>query len=137
MGHQAGDMLASYVGRYLHYRRKRDLMDQTEPKTSNFANFRIRREAADDELKHPEMPEGYKHAFHGGERCVEFSRKDFLNKFSNFQSYALWCAGRLFGHFRIEWKSLFVEDDLRDTLERCEPLWCSGGDGKAVFDVSF
>lgn len=68
MGHQAGDMLAGYVGRYLHYRRKRELIDQTEPKTSNFANFRIRREPVDDELKHPEIPEGSKHAFHGGER---------------------------------------------------------------------
>lgn len=70
MGHQAGDMLANYVSTYLHYRRKRDLMDQTEPKTSNFANFRIQREVVDDELKHPVMPESHKHAFHGGERWV-------------------------------------------------------------------
>ncbi|KAL5292146.1 hypothetical protein ACFFRR_011141 [Megaselia abdita] len=84
MGHQAGDMLASYVAKYMHYRRKRDLMDQTEPKTSNFANFRIRREAAaiDEDLKHPEMPEGYKHAFHGGERAMLYGvLEDFLATF--------------------------------------------------------
>lgn len=75
MGHQAGDMLASYVARYLHYRRRRDLMDQTEPKTKNFANFRIRRETSvidDEELKQPELPETHQHAFHGGERFVLF-----------------------------------------------------------------
>lgn len=63
MGRAAGSMLASYIGKYLHTRRKREVAGMT----NNLKHSHINAEPVEDE---PELPDDQKHIFHGGERAL-------------------------------------------------------------------
>lgn len=74
-GHTAGEMLGNYMTKYLHFKRKRDLSEQenlyrTKQQPRN-SNFKIQEHVShEDQQQHqmPQLPERFKHIFHGGER---------------------------------------------------------------------
>lgn len=51
MGRAAGSVLASYIGKYLHTRKRRELN-------------------SDDAVPSPKLPDEHQHSFHGGERAL-------------------------------------------------------------------
>ncbi|XP_030372257.1 uncharacterized protein LOC115622454 [Scaptodrosophila lebanonensis] len=76
-GHGAGHMLGEYVARYLHVqRRKRDLSAQ---RSSSFEKPAF---VVHEDPQYPELPAGFKHIFHGGERVLLYGVvEDFLATF--------------------------------------------------------
>ncbi|KAH8365520.1 hypothetical protein KR093_001640, partial [Drosophila rubida] len=76
-GRGAGKMVGEYVARYLHIqRRKRDLSEQRS--SSDEKPFKVHEERLD----YPELPAGFKHIFHGGERVLLYGVvEDFLATF--------------------------------------------------------
>lgn len=71
-GHSAGEMLGSYMTKYLHFRRKRDLMEQSKVQatsSSRSGHFKVEEHASEHQQpQFPKLPERFKHIFHGGER---------------------------------------------------------------------
>ncbi|EDW17221.1 uncharacterized protein Dmoj_GI16625 [Drosophila mojavensis] len=72
-GHGAGQLVGEYVARYLHVqRRKRDLSAQ-----QSSSPYRV-----EDTLQYPQLPAGFQHIFHGGERVLLYGVvEDFLATF--------------------------------------------------------
>lgn len=68
-GHSAGEMLGNYMTKYLHFKRKRDLSNQMKLNSQQTnAHFNIKEHANEDLPQFPQLPERFKHIFHGGER---------------------------------------------------------------------
>ncbi|KNC29220.1 hypothetical protein FF38_01407, partial [Lucilia cuprina] len=82
-GHSAGEMLGNYMTKYLHFKRKRDLSEQQKQYTqSRNSNFNIKEHVNDDHVDLPQLPERFKHIFHGGERVILYGVvEDFLSTF--------------------------------------------------------
>lgn len=68
-GHSAGEMLGDYVTKLLHLKRKRDLSEQNKVPTSS-GHFKVEQQQinAEEQPEFPQLPERFKHIFHGGER---------------------------------------------------------------------
>ncbi|XP_059216911.1 uncharacterized protein LOC106089602 isoform X2 [Stomoxys calcitrans] len=89
-GHSAGEMLGGYMTKLLHFKRKRDLSEQNKlPITSTDGHFNIKEQQTnrvddddDDDEELPQLPERFKHIFHGGERVILYGVvEDFLATF--------------------------------------------------------
>ncbi|XP_073840212.1 uncharacterized protein [Musca autumnalis] len=85
-GHSAGEMLGDYVTKLLHFKRKRDLSEQNKApaSASSGGHFKIdKQQMKDDEHpQFPQLPERFKHIFHGGERVILYGVvEDFLATF--------------------------------------------------------
>lgn len=75
-GHSAGEMLGNYMTKYLHFKRKRDLSEQQKLYTqSRNSNFNIKEHVNENQPELPQLPERFKHIFHGGERYGKYCRK--------------------------------------------------------------
>ncbi|XP_075163738.1 uncharacterized protein LOC142236385 [Haematobia irritans] len=85
-GHSAGEMLGGYMSKLLHLKRKRDLSNQNMiPRTTTNGNFKINEHSrydGDNDEQMPQLPERFKHIFHGGERVILYGVvEDFLATF--------------------------------------------------------
>ncbi|XP_061393491.1 uncharacterized protein LOC133329007 [Musca vetustissima] len=82
-GHSAGEMLGDYVTKLLHFKRKRDLSEQNKAPISS-GHFKIEQQQTnnEDHPEFPQLPERFKHIFHGGERVILYGVvEDFLATF--------------------------------------------------------
>uniref|UniRef100_A0A1A9W558 Uncharacterized protein n=1 Tax=Glossina brevipalpis TaxID=37001 RepID=A0A1A9W558_9MUSC len=83
-GHTAGVMLSDYMTKYLHFKRKRDLSEQNSIENSKryFYNNDQINDKGEETLKFPQLPERFKHIFHGGERIMLYGVvENFLSTF--------------------------------------------------------
>ncbi|KAL9906561.1 uncharacterized protein ACN2A1_005863 isoform 1-T8 [Glossina fuscipes fuscipes] len=84
-GHTAGLMLSDYMTKYLHFKRKRDLSEQNSIENSKRKYFNNNEQVGDkseESIKFPQLPERFKHVFHGGERIILYGVvENFLSTF--------------------------------------------------------
>lgn len=78
-GHSAGEMLGGYMTKLLHFKRKRDLSEQNKvPSSSPGGHFKVQQQTKDEEHpQFPQLPDRFKHIFHGGERYVQHEHSNF------------------------------------------------------------